>query len=208
MVQYIDFQTESDDIKEHFKHIITVLKLISDAISNFRAYIISGERNNDLMVFHGGVFQYFMIIQFLKLLDENTSGTKGIASIYKINSLLKQKHPLFISVFDANSTTISEIKANPFFQTLVLLRNKCYAHSDNHDINPAMTFKIISEEEFNIFLDLFKKSIEIFRNCYGIYDRHYDDFSNYYNSNRTTKYLEKVEQYKNEHFNGLKGKRK
>jgi len=198
MKQYYNRQLEDKDIRELQEGITTVLQLTSDAIASYKAYLFDGRGLVSIKIaqVNGAALQVFIVVQFCKLFETNYQNGEGEASLYKLNNVLRKKYPEWLNIFNANGRLLNNIKKDPMYSKIHLLRNKSYAHSDKHPENPALLFKYFSHNEFDSFVELFKAAIEVFRSCFKIYDITYQDYSTYYNNPTQLRFLKKYNKYK------------
>lgn len=123
-------------------------------------------------VFHM-TLMYAVIMEYCKLL-EGLSNSGNVASLAKLSSVVLHSNPDFKANNDYIQSKITTIKASGFFKKIIKLRDKKYAHSDNHSISTPFSIKSLTDEEMRDLKSHFKELLEIHQLCADVFDTHYD----------------------------------
>ncbi|HEV8507556.1 MAG TPA: hypothetical protein VGQ53_19225 [Chitinophagaceae bacterium] len=195
MLSTNDYKSEDLRIKGIFDTINTTILFVSQAYSHFYAYSFgefsqedSRRLKNEIFTFQTMTAQFFLVVQFCKLLENQVNGDEGESSLYKLNNLLRKKYPTDFSWHSQNVQTLKEIRKTKIFVLLTDLRNKSYGHSDNHPLNTPLKFIFFNEAQSIEFKGIFLKAIDVFKNCYRLYDIG-TGFHHFYDSNSALNFL-------------------
>ena len=195
MLSYDDYLKEDEAIKNLFDHINTTVIFISQALSQFEAYSflkLSDEEllelKNEIFSFHVKSFQFFIVVNFCKLLEPIYNDQRGVASLVKLNSALSKKYRTQFTSHSDNVKIIKEIRSKRIFKIIYELRNMSYAHSDVHPLNKPRTMILMNESDTKEFREIFLQAITVLKNCYGFYDVG-STFHHFYDSSSPANFL-------------------
>ena len=173
----IEYKNEEPYVKNIFDTISTTIIFISQAYSHFNAYSFgeltdeeSRQLKNEIFTFQNMASQFVLVVQFCKLMENKVQGDKGESSLYKLNNLLQKKYPDDFKEHSKNVKILKEIQKSKIFGLVSDLRNKSYGHADNHPLNKPLTFIFFKKPETSEFKEMLLKAIEVFKNCYRLYD--------------------------------------
>ncbi|HET6256729.1 MAG TPA: hypothetical protein VFE32_21840 [Puia sp.] len=203
MLSLNDFENEDSRIKNIFETTGTTLSFISQAYSHFYAYSFGEFSKEDLKWLKNEIFtfqriasQFFIVVQFCKLLENQYSGDEGESSLYKLNNFLRKKYSDSFTGYPENVRLLKEIRKSKIFALISDLRNKSYGHSDNHPLNKPLTFKFFSKGETDEFKGILLKAIQVFNNCNHLYNIGMG-FHHFYDSSSAKNYLKSYLREKN-----------
>lgn len=121
-------------------------------------------------------------------MENQIRGDEGESSLYKLNNLLRDKYPGDFGWYSGNLKILKEIRKSKIFKLVSDLRNKSYGHSDNHPLNVPLKFIFFRNDETNEFKEILLKAIDVFKNCYHLYDIG-TGFHHFYDSNSPRNFL-------------------
>lgn len=149
----------------------TVLLFVSNAYAHYKSLTVehyADDTNNELAAgpfkFYKMSTQYFLTIQFCKLFEKSRGTNTSKSSLIDLDAAIFQKYPSeYASIHEENELLIASIIYDSFFERMKILRNKCYAHGDDHTINPDLKFIYFNAQEIEDFDYLLMQAIEVFK---------------------------------------------
>ncbi|CAL1519117.1 hypothetical protein [Chitinophaga sp. MM2321] len=189
-----DFKQESPDILKCYDSICTTMVYVCQAFSHLAAYSdprFTLVNLNGVLKFQKAAAQFFLVVQFLKLFEPKTGHTEGHSSLYKLNSLLQKAHIEYKPHYKEIKKCIQSIQKDDLYKKLNLLRNKCYAHSESHPINPIFKFDFLDLAEQSKMKNFIVEAENVINIICNFYD-HTMIFSNWYNSLMPVNFINRV----------------
>lgn len=191
-----EYEKEDQNIKRLFDNVSTIIINISRALSQMEGYYSTELEETEKMELRGEIFsfnvqcfQFYMVIEFCKLFEKSKLlSTEGDSSLRNLNHRLNLKYKARFEKSEENLKLISKIEKNVFYKHLLILRNKTYAHSDNHIVNKPMKFVFFRPQQLTAYKSLLLEAIEIYKNCLGLYGIG-ANFHNFYDSSSTKVFL-------------------
>jgi len=166
-------------IEERFNHVywsiylynssLNELQIISDLQYNQSELRIA---NSHTFNFYRITLQYCFIMEYNKLLEvSRKNNNEKISSLFQlnkfINSIIGKE---FESTYYDNEKKLLDIKQTEFYKKVRALRDKKFAHADNHELNiPFNILGFKSEDFINGFAHL-QTIKELLLNCTSFYD--------------------------------------
>ena len=171
-------------------HHLTNQKFESDEIEMINSHPFS---------FYRVTLQYTFILEFNKLFEKGRNNKEGVSSLIKLNELLRNELGNdFEETYEENLNIIEEIKSSEYFQNIITLRNKKFAHSEKHSENLPFKVKGLTTEKIFESFEYLKKLSEIIKKCTLCYDFEYD-LSIPTSETRTLNFIKLQSKYK-QHF--------
>jgi hypothetical protein len=207
-----DYSKEDPAIKRIFDNISTTIIFISQAYAHFNAYSFGDfseeelpQVRNEIFTFQNIASQFFLVVQFCKLMDKSGKSDEAESSLYKLNNILRDTYTTDFNRHSENVKLLKEIGKRKIYLLMSTLRNKNYGHSDNHPLNIPLRFIFLKKNEINEFYEIFLNAIKVFENCYHLYDVGIS-FQHFYNSSSPKNFLKGYFRYKKFWFEHHRGK--
>lgn len=199
-------------LKERFEHVYWSITLYYSSLTEL--LIISNYVYNDseLQIINSHTFDFYRVtLQYCFIMEYNKLLEKGNNDKYQhISSLRKLNEAIYSSVgksYEANylenEVKLSNLKSTYFHEKIKKLRDKKFAHADNHDINIPYKIMGLNSEELNEgFLHL-QTIKEILDSCTTVYDFEYSILIPS-NDNRTENFIRYHAEYKDHYYKNFK----
>lgn len=191
------WEQEDVEIIRTIENCSTSIIFVSEAFANFKAFCYADfeeeyrkQLKESPLNFYAICFQNVMVLQILNLFETFPQRDKKRAnsSLIKINEILHQKYQSEYSIYSKTRVDLLELMELSFFRHLKTLRDKSYAHSENHDENMPLRFKFFTATQIEQFSSFLLRVIEIFNRYHGFYGRDIT-FHNIYNSTTPMNFL-------------------
>ena len=188
MLTHEDYKTEDPEIKRLFDSISTTITFISQAYAMYDAICFSklepedgAELKNEIFTLQAMSLQFFLVVQFCKLFETNKTVDQGDSSLRKLNNALQKKYKQQYHFHSSNNKLIKDITKSEIFIYIDQLRNKAYAHGDNHPLHTPLRFVFLIKEQTEKFKEILLKSIHVYKECLLFYNIG-TTFHNWYDS--------------------------
>ena len=170
-------------LKERFDHVywsiylynssLTELQIISDFTYSKRELQIV---NSYTFNFYRVTLQYCFIMEYNKLLEKGRADKdQNISSLFQLNHAIQSTcGNSFEKVCIGNENKLLTLKASDYFKKMRDLRDKKFAHADNHEINAPFKVKGFQTQDFEQGFDNLYRIKEILNNCTLVFDFEYD----------------------------------
>jgi hypothetical protein len=202
----VKLQDEEVAIKRVFDRISTSFIFISKGFAALQSYFtLDTEQTKKIkthpLEFAKITYQYFMIIQFCKLFETSKDKKQADSSMIKLNELIKNKYDSKYISHGINQRELDSILSSPTVKLCKTLRDKTYAHADNHAMNQQLKFKFLSKDQLADFKITLLDCIKIFNRMNAYYGMDVT-FHNFYDDSTPANFLrnyfrEKEYYYKN-----------
>lgn len=196
------FKNEDQEIVRMFDVISTTITFVSQSYSyfyNFSYGNLSEEERrltyNEVFRFYKMTSQFFMVIQFCKLFESHSKNQEGDSSLIKLNNKLSAKYRSEYKKHSENVSLSKELVKSDIFQYVKQLRNKSYAHAENHPLNSPLKFVLLKEDQLIEFKNILLLSIKILNNCYSFYDTS-TTFHHFYDSTTPANFIKNYSEAK------------
>ncbi len=199
-------------LKERFEQVYWSINLYNSSLTEL--LIISNYVYNDseLQIINSHTFdfyrvtlQYCFIMEYNKLLEKgNNDKNQHISSLRKLNeAIYSSVGKSYEANYLENEVKLSNLKSTYFHEKIKKLRDKKFAHADNHDINIPYKIMGLNSEELNEgFLHL-QTIKEILDSSTTVYDFEYSILIPN-NDNRTENFIRYHAEYKDHYYQNFK----
>lgn len=172
-----------ENINNRFDHIYWSIYLYNTSLTEL--YFISEVPYNksELQIVNSHPFdfyritlQYCFIMEYNKLLEpgSKTSG-QNISSLYQLNEAIYElKGKTFVESYKKNELKLAEIKFSNFCEQIKKLRDKKFAHADNHEVNIPFRVEGFKTADFEDAFEHLQIIKAFLLNCTIIFDFEYD----------------------------------
>jgi hypothetical protein len=146
------------ELKERLEHVywsiylynssLTELQIISDFTYNEAELKIVNSHPFD---FYRVTLQYCFVMEYNKLLEKGRAdNSQNISSLYKLDDCMVTTFGKAFQLSSSrNSVELSNLKASKFYGKMRDLRDKKFAHADNHEVNIPFKVKGFRTEDFH-----------------------------------------------------------
>ncbi|MBU3822177.1 hypothetical protein KO566_08910 [Flavobacteriaceae bacterium XHP0103] len=199
-------------IQERFQHLYWSIYLYNLALSELQIISDLNFNQSELQIVNSHTFnfyrvtlQYCFAMEYNKILEiGRKDNNQNISSIYQLNEIIYSlNQSSFSEKYKENKEQIEFIKSSLFYNKMKKLRDKKFAHADNHEINIPFSTKGFSTED--IYQGFSQLSIlkNVLNKLTFVYDFEYDlQIPN--RDNRTENFIKFHAEYKDYYFENYK----
>ncbi len=198
-------------LRDRFDHVYWSIYLCNSSLTELHIISDIPYNKNELSVvnshpfnFYRVTLQYCIIMEYNKLLEKGRKDKdQNISSLFQLNEVIySTRGKSFETIHLDNERKLLNIKATDFYENVRKLRDKKFAHADNHEINIPFKIKGFQTKDFEEgFLHL-QTIKEVLNNCTTIYGFEYD-LQSLFNDNRTENFIRFQAKYQEYYFNNL-----
>jgi hypothetical protein len=195
-------------LKNRFDHVywsiflynssLTELQIVSDFTYNGSELKIVNSHTFD---FYRVTLQYCFIMEYNKLLERGRSDNEqNISSLYKLNqAVFSEQGKSYENKYLDNENSLTTIKDSDYFAKIRNLRDKKFAHADNHEMNTPFSVKGFKTDDFENGFSHLMIIKGILNNLTSMFDFEYD-LQIPYRDNRTENFIRFHAEYQDYYF--------